>query len=166
MGDSYVECLVSRDRNTMHYVLRIVMYVLAGVCLLLAIMGIAIALIGAIAFAVIGTFVCPNPDLEFEYLLIGRDLSIDKIIAKSKRKTVDNLDLNKMEFMCPINSHELDSYKNKKTPMKDYSSCKADAKVYAIAYHDEKGDSLVCIEPNAEFIAAIKTIMPRKVIEY
>lgn len=166
MGDSYVECLVDREKNISYFILRIVMYVACALCVLLALAGIPIMFILGVALGVIGAFVVPNPDYEYEYLYIGKELSIDKIIAKSKRKTVGSYDLNKMEFMCPLSSHELDSYKNKKTPVKDYSSAKKDANPYVIVYRDDRQECLIYFEPNSELLAAIKSVMPRKVIEY
>ena len=167
MGDSYVECLVERDRNMQYFALKMVMYVLCGIFILLALfVGVTLFFIIGVALGVIGAFAIPNPDYEFEYLLVNKEFSVDRIIAKSKRKTVINLDLNKMEFMCPNNSHELDSYKNKKTPVQDFGSGRDGVKTYVIVYHDEKGDQLVLIEPSAELMKAIKNVFPRKVIEY
>lgn len=166
MGDYCVECLVSRDKNMLHYALRMTMYVLAGVCALLAIIGIAVALVGTVVFAALGAFVCPDPEIEFEYLFLGREISVDKIIAKSKRKTVGTYDIDKIEFVCPINSHQLDNYKSRKVPVTDYSSCKPEARIYAIAYRGENGDALLYIEPNDELFAAMKGVMPRKISEY
>jgi len=166
MGDSYVECLVSRDKNMKHYTLRIVMYVLCAICALLGLLVAAPFIILAIAFLCVGVFVIPHPEIEYEYLLIGKDLSIDMIISKEKRKHVANYDLNKLEIMCPLNSHELDSYKNKKTPVKDYSSAKEDERPYVMVYHDEKGDLLLYVQADTKFISAVKTVCPRKVVEY
>lgn len=166
MGDSYVEVLVGREKNTAFAVLRIIMYVLCGICVVLAMGGMPVLLLVGIAIGAIGYFVCPAPDIEYEYLYMGKELTVDKIISKSKRKNVGTFDLNKMEVMCPVNSHELDSYKNKKLPVKDFSSNKPDSKPYVIAYHDEKEEFLIYVEPVAEFVQAVKSTMPRKVVEY
>lgn len=166
MGDSYVECLVERDRDTRFYVLRIVMYVLCALCILLALGGSLIIFIIGVALGVVGAFVIPQPDIEYEYLYMSKELSIDRIIAKSKRKAAASYDLNKMEVMCPVNSHELDSYKNRNITIKDFGSNKADAKNYAIIIHDDNSECMVIIEPNDELKQAIKTVFPRKVVEY
>jgi len=166
VGDSYVEVLVERERNATYFALRIVMYVLAGVCLVLALGGMTLLAIAGIAFGILGYFVCPAPDIEYEYLYLGKELTVDRIIAKSKRKNVGTYDLNKMEVMCPLNSHELDSYKSRKIPVKDFSSNKPDAKTYVIVYHDEKEELMIYVEGAPELINAVKNTMPRKVIEY
>jgi len=166
MGDSYVECLVSRNRENKYQIIKIVMYVLAGICILLALMGIPFLFIAGVAIGVAGIFAVPSPDIEYEYLYINKELSIDKIIEKSKRKAVASYDLNKMEVMCPVNSHELDSYKSKNLPIKNYASNMEDAKNYAIVYRDEKTECIVYITPNEELKQAIKTVFPRKLVEY
>ena len=106
-------------------------------------------------------------DLEYEYLYMDREISIDKIMSKEKRKHVYNVDLNKMEFMAPVTSHELDSYKARNLKVYDYSSRKEDAKVYSIVYEaGAEGTVLVNIEPNGEMLRAIKNVFPRKVMDF
>lgn len=166
MGDSYVECLVEREKDMGMFILRGVLFVAAGICLIMGILGMPVLLVFAVACVLIGVFLVPDSEIEYEYLYLGKELTIDKIIKKSRRKSVATLDLNKMEFMCPYRSHELDSHKNKKTPVKDFSAGKSDENPYVIVYHDEKGDSLVYITPNTELLKAIKDTMLRKVIEY
>ena len=166
MGDSYVEVLVERDRNTSYAALKVIMFVLCGICILASLVVSSVLFFVGVALGIIGAFVVPHPDYEYEYLLLNKELSIDKIIDKSKRKKVAEYDLNNMEIMCPASSHELDSYKNKNTPSKDFSSGRADSKPYVIVYHESKGDELVYIEPDDEMMKVIKTLCPRKVVEY
>ena len=75
-------------------------------------------------------------------------------------------DLNKMEIMCPLNSHELDRYRNNNTKVKNFSSDKEGITPYVIVYHGENGDELVYVEPDERFISAVKNLFPRKVLEY
>ena len=167
MGDSYVEVLVERERNTTYFIQKIVMYVLCAIFILAALStGLTLFFIVGIGLGVIGAFVVPNPDYEFEYLLVNKEFSVDKIIAKSKRKTLASYDLNKMEFMCPLGSHQLDSYKNKKVTVKNFSSDKEGAVPYVIVYHDENGDQLIYVEADPKLLTAIKNVLPRKVLEF
>ena len=167
MGDSYIEVLIERDRNKTYFLEKIVSYVVAIILFLLALStGFSPFLIGGIVLGVVGIFVVPNPDYEFEYLLLNKELSVDKIIAKSKRKSLASYDLNKMEIMCPLNSHELDRYRNNNTKVKNFSSDKEGITPYVIVYHGESGDELVYVEPDERFISAVKNLFPRKVLEY
>lgn len=67
-----------------------------------------------------------------------------------------------MEIFAPLNSHRLDSYKNRNLKTLDYSS--------GIAAQPERrymmvcnGDTKVILEPNAEMIKAVQGVAPRKV---
>lgn len=167
MIDSYVECMIARKKDTVAMILKVLAYVFCGLLLLFSLLtGGTVTFILGLAFAAIGYFACPSPDIEFEYLYMDRELTIDKIMSKQKRKRAAVYDLNKMEKMCPLNSHELDAFKNRKIAVKDYSSKIADHRIYVIVYHSEQEESLVYIEPNDELLAAIKNSCPRKVIEY
>ena len=89
MGDSYIEVLIERDRNKTYFLEKIVSYVLAIMLFFLTfITGSTLFLIGGTLLGIVGIFVIPNPDYEFEYLLLNKELSVDKIIAKSKRKSL------------------------------------------------------------------------------
>lgn len=167
MVDSYVECLVQVKKNTGALILKAFVYSLCGICLLGALMtGLTPFFLVGLALAAVGYFLCPPSEIEYEYLYMDKELSIDKIIAKQKRKKVTSFDLSKMEKMCPINSHELDAYKNRNIKVMDFSSKMENSKPFVIVYRDEKGECLVHIEPNADLIKAIKNSCPRKVIEY
>lgn len=167
MVDSYVECLVSVKKNVPAQILKIFVYTLCGICLLGALMlGVTVLFIAGIAFAAIGYFLCPPSEIEYEYFYMDKELSVDKIIAKQKRKKVTSFDITKMEKMCPLNSHELDAYKNRKITIKDFSSKEQNSKPYVIVYRDTQEEMLIYIEPNQELITAIKNQFPRKVIEY
>ena len=93
MGDSYIEVLIERDKNKTYFLGKIASYVVAIILFLLALStGFSPFLIGGIVLGVVGIFVVPNPDYEFEYLLLNKELSVDKIIAKSKRKSLASYD--------------------------------------------------------------------------
>ena len=166
MNDTYVEVLVSRKKNPLVDVSRILMYVLAIVCFLLMFVN-GIFLVGVISFACLAYFVFPRFDIEYEYLYLDRELSIDKIMSKEKRAKVMNIDLNKMEIMARSNSHELDSYRARGLKELDYTSGEDGAVVYTVVFESGKdGTVLVDIEPNEEMLRAIKNVFPRKVSDY
>lgn len=167
MNDTYVEVLVNRKTSPLLGIGRTVLYALAVIFFLLAFVGTALFFIPAIAFALIAYFVIPMFDLEFEYLYIDKEISIDKIMSKEKRKHVLTVDLNKMETMAVASSHELDQYRSRNLKIYDFTSRTDDARVYTIAYESgREGTVLVNIEPNEEMLSAIKTVFPRKVLDY
>ena len=95
-----------------------------------------------------------------------KEISIDKIMAKEKRKHVMTLDLNRMEVMAPVRSHELDSYRARNLKEYDFTSREEDAKVYSVVCgSDREGVVIVNLEPNGEMLSAIKSVFPRKVMD-
>ncbi len=167
MNESYVEYMVARKSSPLTKVLKPVVITLAVIfCAIGFVMMDFLYLIPAVALGLVALFLVPRLDLEFEYLYLDKEITIDKIFSKQTRKRAQVVDLNKMEFMAPIGSHEFDSYKQKKIPRKDYSSRTEDSKPYGILYHDPSGDTIILFEPNAEMLKAIKTVFPRKVIEF
>ena len=110
-------------------------------------------------------FVADMWNLEYEYLYLDREISIDKILSKQKRKKVRTLELSKMEFICPKNSHQLDPYKARNVKTADFSSKDPEARVWALLYKDQNSEEIILLEANDEMIKAIKSVYPRKVIE-
>jgi hypothetical protein len=166
MNESYVECMVTRKSSPAKGILKYLIYILTGVSAVAFIATNWIFVIPLAVFGLIAFFVVPGFDLEYEYLYLDREITIDKILSKQKRKNVRTLDLSKMEFMCPQNSHQLDAYRSRNLKMADYSSGSPDAKVWVIVYKDQATEELIGIEPNEELIKVVKNMYPRKVIEY
>ena len=119
-------------------------------------------LLFAIVTGIGAYFAYMNADIEYEYLYLDKEISIDKVMAKSKRKKAATYDINHMEILAPVNSHRLDSYKNRNGKTADYSSgiVEQPDRRYMMVLD---GDVKVILEPNEEMIKAIQTIAPRKV---
>lgn len=167
MNDTYVEVLVKRRTSPFLGPGRILLYAIATVCLLIAMLGNFVFIIGALIFAAVAYFVIPMFDIEYEYLYIDREISIDKIMSKEKRKHVYTVDLNRMQIMAPVNSHELDPYRARGVKSYDFTSGEPDAKRYSIVYEGgNEGLVLVDIEPDGEMLRAIKNVFPRKIMEF
>lgn len=166
MNDTYVECLIKKKPNPLNVLIKAVIYAATATCAILALSGLLIMFVPTIGLGLLIYFWMPNLDLEYEYLYLDKEISIDKVMNKQKRKRVATLDLNKMELMAPENSHELDSYKNRNPKIKDYSSKEPEAKRYILVYNGNAGVELHCIEPNAEMLKCIKSVFPRKIREY
>ncbi len=165
MNDTYVEVMVARKKNPFLGAARIILYALALICFLLSLKS-GLFLIGTAVFAALAFFYLPTLDIEYEYLYIDKEISIDKIMSKEKRKHVYTVDLNKMDVIAPANSHELDSHKARGAKVYDYTSGNEDVKVYSIVYAaGNEGTVLVNIEPNEEMLRAIKNVFPRKVLD-
>ena len=165
MNDTYVEVMVARKKPPMLGALKSILYVLAVFCFLSSLYMNVLLLAAAAGFAAVAFFVLPRLDIEYEYLYLDKEITIDKIMSREKRKNVFTADLNKMEFMARENSHELDSYRSRNLKTYDFTSGEALSPVYTIVYSGGGETELINIEPNEEMLHAIKMVFPRKVID-
>lgn len=160
--ETYVECMVKKKANGLMSALKVLLIGITVITGLLGFMGLIVFLIIAVVAGVGAYFVSLNANLEYEYLYVDKQLTVDKIMARTRRKKVETFDLERMEILAPIKSWHLDDYKNRQLKVVDYSSGveqQPDIR-YSMIYNGEKR---VIFEPNTEMVAAIKSIAPRKV---
>ena len=162
MSETYVECLVARKPSLVLTFLKFFLIMMAVVFFLIGLVGYVVGLIVAIVAGVGAYFATMNASIEYEYLYVDKEVSIDKVMAKSRRKKAGTYSVEQMEILAPLNSHRLDSYKNRDAKTVDFSS--------GIAAQPERRYMMVCnggtrviLEPNEALIKAIQTVAPRKV---
>lgn len=161
MNDAYVECLVKQKTSLMAKIFKVFLIVLA-VLFFLAVPFIYISFFLMLLAAGGAYLVHLFTNLEYEYLYLDKELTVDKVMAKSRRKRVGVYRLDRMEIMAPIKSHRLDSYRNRSVKVKDYSigeELEPDLR-YAMFY--EGGEKLL-LSPSPELIKVMKNVDPRKI---
>ena len=137
MSDTYVECLVKRESSTIGKLARIVL-------------------------VMVTYFVYLHTDVEYEYLYLDKELSVDKILAKTKRKRVATFEMERMEVLAPIKSYHLDNYRNRTGKAVDYSIGREEQPDGRyVMYFD--GNQKVLLSPSEELVKAIRNAAPRKV---
>lgn len=165
MNETYIELLIKKKTPLYLSLLKMLSSMLA-ICFLAV--GVILfmwqALIIGVVIGIAAYFIYMNANLEYEYLYLDKELSIDKVMAKSKRKKVASFDMEKMEIMAPLNSYQLDSYKNRNVKIVDYSSGEEKQPDLRYAFYYD-GKQKVIFEPNAEMVKAIQMIAPRKVFQ-
>ena len=106
----------------------------------------------------------PGFDLEYEYLLVNRELDIDKIYSRKKRKQEAQFQLEEMELFAPLNSRRMEHYNsNTHLKIRDYSSGADGAGVYAMIIRDGQEACKVLLEPDEQMLDALSRIFPNKV---
>ena len=163
MNETYVEWLVKRKTPAYMTLLKILTIMLT-VCFVLLCFFLLPAMIIAVLLGVAAYFVYLNSDVEYEYLYVDKELTVDKVMAKSRRKRVATYDLGKIEILAPIKSWHLDNYKNRTDKTVDYSSGEEKQPDRRFAFFYD-GKQRVLIEPNEEMIKAMQTVAPRKVFK-
>lgn len=163
MSDAYVECLVKAKTSLAARLLKYLLIVLAAACGLYSILAVDfIGFLGMLLLA--GGVYLLNlfTDVEYEYLYLDKELTVDKIMAKSRRKRLCTYTLERMEILAPVKSHHLDSYQSRRVKVKDYSvgrQLQPDLR-YIMFY---EGGEKVILSPSPELIKIMKNVAPRKV---
>lgn len=161
MSETYVECLVKQKTKGLAKTGKVILIVLT-VLFVIMMLVIPIFFIAAVITGVGTYLVNMFTDLEYEYLYLDKELVVDKVMAKTRRKRVGTYSLDRMEIMAPIKSYHLDNYKNRTVKVKDYSvgeELQPD-KRYAMFY---EGGEKILLNPSEELVKVMRNAAPRKV---
>ena len=166
LEDGFVEYLVKKKTSTKEIMIRVVcnafiVCVIIGVPVFIA-PGLApVSLfVGVVLWLIYHNFILPLTDIEYEYSYCDKEISVDKIMGKEKRKNLATYQLEKMELLAPSNSYRLADYKNLKT-VSYWSEDDSDDHVpYALIYDNKEK---VLLDLNGEFVKIVQNNAPRKV---
>lgn len=165
MNETYAEWLVKR--KTPFYA-----NILVGIMALVTLFSIFLALTGGVPSVILmflaggATYLIHrNMNLEFEYLFVNTQLSIDKIMGRSKRKKAWEGDMEHIEIAAPSDHHVLRDYAGQNRKKLDFSSQSPGAKTYTIMYQSGADKLAIVIEPNDKIIKCMRQTSPRKIIQ-
>ena len=165
MGDTYVEQLVKKESSGSQVGLRVltiaVSFFVTYICMVW--IGI-IALIPLFALAYLVYYVFQMTSIEYEYIFVNGDLTIDAIFGGNKRKTVASYDLKKCELLAPVTSTYVAGY-HRNTQMKtfNFTSGTVDDDAYIVIISYGAGNAKVYFEPNETMVKAMQTALPNKI---
>lgn len=162
MSDTYVECLVKGKASATAKFLKVILIILIVLFVLSMIITGMVGLFLAVVTGVGLYFVNLYTHVEYEYLYLDKEITVDRVLGQSKRRRMASYTVDRMEIIAPVRSYHLDNYKNRKVKTTDYSSIedvKAD-KGYAMYY---EGGERILLSPSEEMLKAIKNVAPRKV---
>lgn len=165
MTDTYVECLVKAKPSMIGKFFKVFLIVLTVIfSLAFIVVGtlLPFIIIAPVLTGVGAYFVNMFTDLEYEYLYLDRELVVDKVMAKSKRKRVATYSLDRMEILAPIKSYHLDNFKNRSAKEIDYSigeELQPDKRF--IMYYE--GGQKIILSPSEELVKVMRNMAPRKV---
>ncbi|MFI3238022.1 MAG: DUF6106 family protein [Lachnospiraceae bacterium] len=163
MSDVYVEWLVKRTSTGLSKVIKFLsIFIMIIIVLLFVFTGNFFVMIVAIVVGVAAYMLKTGADVEYEYLYVDKQLSIDSIFSKTRRKKSETLDLERVEIIAPLDSVKLDNFKHKQVKSFDYSSrdYKNGGRKFVIYYNSNKK---IIIEPNKDMIMAMRSVAPHKV---
>lgn len=163
MGETYRELMVKKEMGAKEQAMRIASLlgtVFTGMLTLMS--GDFRIFILAAAFGALTYFVFLWTDIEYEYLYLDKEIIVDKVMAKSKRKRIAVIDVTKIEIMAPTGSDQLAYYKNRQVTLSDLSAGHdlPEQKLYAIYY---EGSKKFMMNLDNEFVDLVKMIVPKRV---
>lgn len=169
-----IEVVVNCKKNPLIEAAKVVCVILAALFLLggLSMMGViglwALIPIVLGVLAAVGAYMASmNSNVDYEYALVDRELRVAKIMNKEKRKAIAQYDLDKMEILAPMNSHQLDSYRNRQNLKElDFSSHDSERAASTYCCYLEGNEKLVLDLADADgekLLNAIRMFAPRKV---
>lgn len=167
--DSYMEYMVKRPISTADKLKRVAFIVMIAICVAgwflfspIQIISYGFFIVAFVLIVLYFYFILPGTDIEYEYLYLDKEITVDKIMGKEKRKTLNVYSVDKIDLMCPIDS-ERGAYKNGGvSKVYDYSSgIPSEAhKPYAIFY---EGNVKIVLDLPVDFVKMVQTNAPRKV---
>ena len=163
MKDVYVEWLVKRKRNFAGKFLR-VLFMAASIILWLTSFTLVntIVLIAAVAVSNITYFLYCFTEVEYEYVYVNGELMIDRILRKSMRKRILNVDAEEIEVVAPMTSPKVDGFKHREWKVLNFTSGYEKDKRRIFEIYCNNGVKII-FEPIREMVVAMKSLMPHKV---
>ena len=161
MNDTYIELLVKKPDSKTATLLHKLMIgggavlFLAGLFTYLVFMMLGLVLLIGSIIPMLFT------DIEYEYLLLGKEFTVDRIRKKENRKTVADYDLGTMVVMAPKGSEQLKRYEQLKVV--DYSSDSEEGNPYEIVVDGKAGKVRVLVDTTQELVDTIRRMSPRNV---
>ena len=159
MNDVLYEHIVARKSGPLDLIKKISL--ISSMIILLFVSYAIFHSFGVLFTIIIGflmyTFVFTRIDKEYEYTLLNRDMDIDVIYSRQKRKKILSFDFQKAEIIAPRNSPRLNSINIEKTY--DFSSNDPNEKAFAIIINIDRKRTCVIIEPDQGMINHIRPWM-------
>lgn len=164
MDNTFIECMVRREDNTMRIIKKtgmiVGLIVLDLLALLLITMFFSVVLV---ASCLVIYFFWRRIDREYEYIYTDGLIDVDVIYGRSSRKRLLSADAKEFQFIVPADSKEHhNQLEAKYDKVIDAGSGTINERSYVgVLKKDEKTIKLI-FEPNDRIVAALKRYIPRK----
>ena len=163
MGEFFSEWIVKRKTPQNVKIIQTLLVIVCVLsCGLLPIPYVGILVVALIIF--LSYLYFKNNDVEWEYALVEKNMYIDKIMKKSKRKRMGEYDLTKTEVMAPADSSYIKEYDNRNLKVCDYSSLipENENKKYVMVILNNNELGKLILEPDERMLKELRDIIPRQ----
>lgn len=107
-------------------------------------------------------YVVTGRNIEYEYIVTNNNLTIDRVMAKRRRKRVISLDIKNIDEMCTLGTKELSKGKCERVIFAgatDFGEKEYQMKIYT----EKFGNTLVVFSPNEKTLKAMKPFLKAQV---
>ncbi len=164
MNESYAEYLVKRKTPAYANIVTGILAVVTAAFVFLALTTGVLSVLLMFLFGFLTYLSYRNSHVEFEYLYVDKQLSIDRIFGKAKRKKAYECTMEEIQIVAPADSYVLNDYKTNGKTL-DFSSHIPGAKVYAAVVQKGGETVKVLFEPNDKMRTCFRQTAPRKVVQ-
>lgn len=166
MQDHFAECLVKREAPRNAALLKIaVVFGLAATAASIFLLGL-IGFILFLAMCLAAMKVRDMLNVEYEYLFVERQFSVDQIFNKSKRKKAAEYALEEIQLIAPEKAASLRDYDRQVKKVSDFSSGGAAAQKYVLIVQQNGAVEKVVFEPDEAMKKCLKSAAPSRVKEF
>ena len=161
MNDTYIELLVKKPDSKTATLLHKIMIGVGAVLFLAGLFTYLVFMLLGLVLLIGSIIPMLFTDIEYEYLLLGKEFTVDRIRKKENRKTVADYDLGTMVVMAPKASEQFKRYEQLKVV--DYSSDSEEGNPYEIVVDGKAGKVRVLVDTTQELVDTIRRMSPRNV---
>lgn len=160
-SETYLQAKPRKKSMMLRYALMVLMVVLVLFGMFLsAVLGTVLILMVVLLVDVLIGFFLPTKNVAFEYVFVDGQIDFDCIYKGEKRKTMQRIDMEKVEFFAPASSHDWDSYQH--VPIVDYASGLEPEKDYVALHQGKKGMERIRFTPDEKMLSMIDRKSPSK----
>ena len=158
MDHTFIEVLIQRKRNGAAGILKIALGAVTVLSLLLFFYSF-FCIVVTIAAGLGAYYFYLQEYVEYEYSFLDRELTVDKIMAKSVRRKQGDYQMDRLTAAAPEGSSKLDGYRNGRYKVKNYSG---NTETPRMILYFEDGLELI-LDRDEELLQAMRMVAPSKV---
>ena len=165
MNETYAEFLVKRKTPAYAYVLNAVLSVATLITVFLALTTNVLAVILMFLVGFVTYLSYRTTRVEFEYLYVTGQLSVDKILGRAKRRKAFECSMEEIQIIAPSDSYVLNDYRFQNQKVLDFSSQQAGVKTYTAIIQSGGDKYKMIFEPSDKMLQCFRQTSPRKVVQ-
>lgn len=171
--DTYIEHLVKRHTDTYLAILKLLI-ILASITVgagLFFIFTFAFSMgsIGLLLLVICvwgGWMIMKNfTELEFEYIVTGFTMDVDKIVAQKRRKRMFSIDFHQIDQLARFDEAHKHQVENANVRKRIDASTHVNGETYYMIFnHKDYGRTLLTFSPNEKILNVVKSVKPQALL--